>query len=121
MNAHILCIPNEEFFFLCVCVCVRACVFVCMCACMCVTKSKIRKAENQTDGQTSTNKQTTVCFYQPRSTYRPVIVEMTQFVSEPLHVVRLECRCVMDDIEMSWGDSTLADTLTHQKEVIPTR
>ena len=40
-------------------------------------------------------------------TYWPVVVEMTQLVGESLHVVRLEARCVMDDIEAGRTDSTL--------------
>ena len=40
-------------------------------------------------------------------TYRPVVVEMTQLVGESLHVVRLETRCIMDDIEAGWSDGTL--------------
>ena len=38
-----------------------------------------------------------------RGTHRPVVVEMTQFVGEPLHVVRFESTRVIDDVEVCWS------------------
>ena len=49
----------------------------------------------------------------------PVVVEMTQLVSESLYVVRLETRCVIDDVEAGGCDCPLANRLTHKEEVIP--
>ena len=51
--------------------------------------------------------------------HRPVVVEVTEFVGEPLHVVRLEATRVKDDVEMSWSNCPLTNTLTCQEEVIP--
>lgn len=46
-------------------------------------------------------------------TYRPVVVEVAEFVGEALHVVRLESGAVTDDIEVGWRDCALTNTLTH--------
>ena len=46
-------------------------------------------------------------------THRPVVVEVTEFVGETLHVIWLQSRCVVDHIEVSWRDSALTHTLTH--------
>lgn len=52
-------------------------------------------------------------------TYRPVVVEMAQFVCQSLHVVRFQTSTIVDDIVMGGGHCTLAYRLGHQKEVIP--
>lgn len=51
--------------------------------------------------------------------YRPVIVEMCQFVGQPLHVVRLEACPVPYHIVVCGGDSALSNRLAHKVEVIP--
>ena len=53
-------------------------------------------------------------------THRPVVVEVAEFVGEPLHVVWFEATGVVDDVEVGWGDSSLTHTLTHQEKIIPT-
>ena len=45
---------------------------------------------------------------------------MAEFVSEPLHVVRFQATGVPNDVEVSWSDSSLTYTLTHQEEIVPT-
>lgn len=52
-------------------------------------------------------------------TYRPVVVEVAEFVGQSLHVVRLQSRGVIDDVEVGGRDCSLTDTLTDQEEVIP--
>ena len=47
------------------------------------------------------------------TTHGPVIVEMAELVSESLHVVGLESRSVVDDVEVCWGDCALTHGLTH--------
>ena len=49
----------------------------------------------------------------------PVVVEMAEFVGEPLHVVRSETTGVSNHIEMCWSDCSLTYTLTCQEEIIP--
>ena len=54
-------------------------------------------------------------------TYRPVVVEVAEFVGESLHVVWLESRGVTDHIEVGGGHRPLTNTLTHKEEIIPVR
>ena len=53
------------------------------------------------------------------STHRPVVVEVTQLVCQPLQVVRFESRGVGDDVVVGGAHCALTDTLTHNKEVVP--
>jgi len=48
----------------------------------------------------------------------PIEVQVSQLVAEPLDVVRLEHRCVPDNVEHGRGHRALADALTDQEEVI---
>ena len=45
--------------------------------------------------------------------HRPVVVEVAQLVGEPLHVVWLESRCVIDNVETGGRDCSLANRLAH--------
>ena len=42
------------------------------------------------------------------STYLPIIIKMCQLVSEPLNVIWLEGRGIIDDVVISWADCTLS-------------
>ena len=57
--------------------------------------------------------------YQSASTYRPVIVEVTEFVGKSLHVIWFESWGIVDDVVMSGSYCTLAHRLRHKEEVIP--
>jgi len=52
-------------------------------------------------------------------TYRPVVVEVAQLVSQALHVIGLQLRRVVDHIVVCRCHSALADRLRHHEEVIP--
>ncbi len=52
-------------------------------------------------------------------TYRPVVVEMAQFVGEPLHLVRTQAHCIPHNVVVRWRHCALAYTLRYQEEVIP--
>ena len=52
-------------------------------------------------------------------TYRPVVVEVAELVSEALDVIWLHARCVIDNVVVSWGYCSLTHTLAHQEEVKP--
>ena len=64
-----------------------------------------------------TNHTTASCPVRP--THRPVVVEVTQLISEPLKVVRFESRGVRDDVVVGGAHRALTDSLTHHKEVVP--
>ena len=51
--------------------------------------------------------------------HRPVVVEVAEFVGEPLHVVRFQATRVIDDVEMGGSDCSLMNTLTCQEEIVP--
>ena len=49
----------------------------------------------------------------------PVVVEMSELVRDPLHVVRLEAGVVPNDVEGSRRHGALTHRLRHQEEVVP--
>ena len=51
--------------------------------------------------------------------HRPVVVEVAEFVGEPLHVVRFQATRIIDDVEMGGSDCSLTNTLTCQEEIVP--
>ena len=53
-------------------------------------------------------------------THRPVVIEVTELVRQPLHVVRPQSRLVKDDVKVGGSDSALTHTLAHNEVVIPT-
>ena len=53
------------------------------------------------------------------STYRPVVVQVSELVREALEVVWLQASSVMDDVVAGGCDCALADGLAHQEEVKP--
>ena len=59
--------------------------------------------------------------FPPSETHRPVVVEVAEFVGEPLHVVWFQASGVVDDVEVGWGDCALTHALTHQEKIIPTQ
>ena len=67
-----------------------------------------RQYQNQTSG--SENK---------IETCRPVVVEMAEFVGQPLHVVGLQRGRVVNDVVMGRSDRSLTHALRHDEEVVP--
>lgn len=51
--------------------------------------------------------------------YLPVVVHVAQLVGEPLHMIRLQSAGVVHNIVVGWGDTSWADRLAHNVEVIP--
>jgi len=51
--------------------------------------------------------------------YRPVVVKMSHLVCKTLHVIWFESSCVPDNIVVCWRNSSLANGLRDQEEVIP--
>lgn len=54
-------------------------------------------------------------------TYRPVVVDVTQLVRQPLYVVRLQAAVVVDDIVVCGRDAAASHCLAHDEKVIPAR
>ena len=52
-------------------------------------------------------------------THRPVVVQVTELVGQPLEVVGFESRGVGDDVVVRRSHRALTDTLAHKEEVIP--
>lgn len=70
----------------------------------CVLKSEARRHEYPSPG---------------RHTYRPVIVDVTQLVREPLYVVRLQATAVVDDVIVCGRNTATSHSLAHDKKIIP--
>lgn len=51
--------------------------------------------------------------------YLPVVVHVTQLVSKTLHVIRLQSTGVIHNIVVGRGDTSSADSLAYDVEVIP--
>ena len=51
--------------------------------------------------------------------YRPVVVQVGQFVCQFLQVIRFETRVVFEYNVLRWGHSALSDALADQEEVVP--
>ena len=49
----------------------------------------------------------------------PVVVQMTQFVSQLLEVIWREARVILDHVVRRWIDGSLPHTLRHEEEIIP--
>lgn len=49
----------------------------------------------------------------------PVVVQVTELVREPLHVVRLQSAGVVDDVVVSGWNASWSDRLAHDVEVVP--
>lgn len=51
--------------------------------------------------------------------YLPVIIQVTKFVGESLHVVWFEAAAVVHHVVVSRGDAAQAHGLAHNEEVVP--
>lgn len=49
----------------------------------------------------------------------PVIIDVTQLVSQPLYVVRLQAAVVIDDVVMCGRNTATSHSLAHNKKIIP--
>lgn len=51
--------------------------------------------------------------------YLPVIVHVAQLVGKTLHMIRFQSTGVVHNIVVGWRDTSSADSLAHNVEVIP--
>lgn len=58
---------------------------------------------------------------QGTDTHRPVVIDVAEFVGQPLDVVRLQATAVIDDIIVCWGHTPTSHSLAHDEEVIPAK